>query len=427
MNAAAVPPAGADAWRSVERALLIAGGLLAPLFTLRVPGVNFTLFDGAIAALFGLYVWRRVAFVTTPGYVWASLVFLIGTAMASAFALRADFAVGQLLQWGFIVAVAIPSVWTAMQRCGNAPALITGFSLGACFLVLHSAFELATGRAQFEGGRYMGILQGSQPMSFALSMLLPYVLVQPFVLRRRAARLAAALLVPLVVLGTGWLLLLTASRTAFGATFISSAMLLALVPLSRRPGGFSPDLKRLLAFSAFGFLAVVAVVTVLNLSSDSVGGLLRTRLVEKTAQSATSERFLVYFEVFQRADLRMLLHGVGPESYAVYSAYGIRPHNIFLIMLAEGGVVTLAGFLALLALPTRLAIGFLFERHRTVDPETTATAAAVVAFAVFLMIASLNTQSIHRIYWVSYAVALGLLQAPWRSALSGSLRGPPRG
>ena len=85
------------------------------------------------------------------------------------------------------------------------------------------------------------------------------------------------------------------------------------------------------------------------------------------------------------------------------SGGGIVVHNVILQVWHEGGVFVLIGLVALLVLPTIRALAI--ARGDAVMRQT-----AIMLGVLNLVFWMLNALSVERVYWLSYAVALGLAE-----------------
>lgn len=395
----------------LERALLGVCALLVPLSSLRIGGVNLTAFDAAVAGLLGVQLVRsRGVPRLAPFFLAAGLI--VGGALFSAVpAVEPIPALGQALQWAFIGLVAVPALYTAAAHPRSLPVIVAGVMAAAAVLGLHSVWEIRTGRAQFMGGRYVGLLGDPQVTAFTVTSLLGYLVIAPGAFpAARGRRLVAGAALALLGL-MAWVLMLAASRTGMLAGVLVVVTIVGVLQLSRArtPG----EVLSRLAGGSFVRLAAaggLALAVVLAAPPDTLELIQRRAAAVLSGEGGPVEgRSRVYVEAAGMLDAGTLLHGVGLENYPLHSDYRQRPHNLVLLSLVEGGVVFLAGItLAIALFFVEAARGI--RRWWSLAPHARPLAAAAGAgFLAFLAIAMLNTQSIARVYWFNYAIALGAL------------------
>lgn len=412
-------------FRAVEAPLVLACASFAPLFTARLFGVNFTAFDASIICLWMYYLVIHCAVPRLRWYYFWVSVFVLTALMSAVFAQRMDLAFQHAVQWIFIFFVVVPCAWMAARRGGNLGFIVAGFCLAGAFLVAHAVFEFSTGVDTYRGGRYDGFLGGANPTAFSVTALAPFVLIAPALVAGRLPRLGVGVVALAILLGLCWLLTLSASVTGIAALGFGAFFVVFLRPMSR---GRIPEVVRKFGSILVGTVILVFVgVTALLIIDLPILELVLAR-VQTKVQSGDSIRLMLVLEALSMLQVEHVFYGVGFENYIFQSGatLGFRPHNIVMLLLIEVGVIGTVAFFGVL---TILARSFFRYRRRFEDygwQHRYATAAALASFAVFLLIASFNTQSVHRLYWFAFGVALALTSAEPVDALSDAEGGATR-
>lgn len=398
---------------SIERLLLFFCALFAPLPILRLGDVNLTYFDLAVGALFSFQVIRFRSLPRLGMFYWAGATLIVAGASTAFFALEPEEVLLQVAQWAYIIFVVVPTICRAGRDPGNTYMMVLGAALAGALLAVHGLWEYSTGRGAYVGGRYTGLLGDPQILAFMVSSVIAYVLVLPAVFGRSGvvSRLVVTVFAAGLTALLAWLLLLSASRTGMIATALAMLTLLLLV---HRGSDRSSRSGFLMRFTSIG-LRVAALAGVLYLviafAAEQTLEVVQSRVESSfdASSSTMTGRTQVYDEVYQLMDVPMVIHGVGLENYPMHSRYDTRPHNFVILFLAEGGIIFMAAFVAMLTIPIRELV-MARRRWRLIKyQQRYVVAAAAAGFIAFIVIAMFNTQSIGRMYWVNYAWILGVL------------------
>lgn len=395
---------------STEGFMAFVCAAFAPLFTAQLLRVNFSVFDAAILSVFVIYAWKRKALPRMTWVYVSATAFVLASLVSAFFAVRPELALAHSLQWIFIFVVVIPAAFALAQREGNVRPLVAGFVASGVFLVAHAVWEVTTGRATYYGGRYDGFLRGANPTAFSITTLMPYVLIGPALVSGVTSRLLAKASVAALVFGLCWVLLLSASVTGVAALTVGSTTLYLIRPIRGDRSRRSALIRRLSTLVGVCGTVAVGVFVAVSTAELPVFDLLVERIRVKLENPETARGSLV-LEALSMVRSQTVLFGVGFENYPFQpgAEVGFRPHNILLLLLVEIG---LPGMLAFMGIMGLLAVRVC--RFSSVAPALTwnqrcLAAASVSACLVFLVIASFNTQSVHRLYWFNFGIAFSLL------------------
>lgn len=388
-----------------SRLLLVTCALLAPLANLRLGGINFTAFDISVALLWASQVVQSGGVLRHPRlYLFGGLMVGAG-GLSAIWAVHADQTVAQVLQWAFLLFIAVPAVYRSAQLGGGRTAIL-GITVAVGCIAVVAVWQHYIGDVVLTGGRYGGLFGDPQVLAFTLSCSLPYVVHLRSVSNRGTWRLLATLFAILLTGVSFWQLALTGSRTGLVAAPVG--VLLSFIFNERGAARKALDWRRI--GRAVGQIGVplVAVALVVWLLGPGVFEVAERRLAA-SFDGEPGRRTELIVEAVDLLHGPTIVTGVGLENSAYHSTYGQRPHNVWVLFLVEGGLPFLAGFIGVVAL---LAARFAPRgnwRLLCSEVQRAATAASAASFVAFLLIALLNTQSVARIYWFSYAFALGSL------------------
>lgn len=399
----------------VEKGLFFLGAAFAPLTTVRIGAANLGVFDVVIFGLLAVQIYRRRA-LPSVGLIYSSGAFVVIGGLASAIAASHPMlALGQVLQWGFIFFVVVPAIYQAGCDPGGARWMFFGVLTGLTFLAAHSLVEIYTGTGEFIAGRYAGLHGSPQLLAFAVSSFLPYIYIGLVIVDDERAIVKAIVKVALLVLTIGlvWLIFMTASRTGLIASLVAVGVVVGLMEWEAIHDGLRSALKRslrLVFYVMVLFAGLMAIVVVFTPEAIDVVARRLTLSVE-LSPSVVQSRMRIYGEALRQLDAVTLLTGVGLENYPFQSEFTLRPHNLLLMAVWEGGIVFVVGLMAAIGIFFKRVIGGLNDWTSLAPVHRYVTTAAVAGFVAFLVIAMLNTQSIHRMYWFNYAYGVGALSS----------------
>jgi len=329
----------------INRSLLLVGSFFLSWHLLRIPSANFNLSDAAFLAGCFLLLFSGQLNVSIFGRstgIWiAGLTFMLGGMLIGTldhgYASRWVIVSSQYV----LALVVIPAFLASMNRDllqRGAMAFVFGTALSQVLGVIALRFftydQLLPyfGRTFLRGNGRLGGMAGEPNSNGAVCVFALIILVHAVLGRRISGRVALPVAAA-VVAG----LVSSASFTAMAA---ATASVGALVLLSRFRAlwkvGLPVALLALAYFelggpmpSAFEERVGDAVVTMDPSKAGTFTG--RTELVE---------------EAWQKADAHLLI-GLGTDRYREVSSRGAPVHNLYLLLLNEGGLLSFFGLLTL--------------------------------------------------------------------------------
>lgn len=379
----------------VAAPVLIAAVFLAPYTTWRVaPDVFFTLSD-ALFCLAAILLLAGRGVPTKPLQDWWVLWILGLSALLLGF-LLGSVVNGDPLRWivvagqyGFAFALLPPLLLSERGRPANGAAMalvlgVAAMELFGCIVYYAtdgSRDEAARFGHEFVTGTHrLGAFMADANWNAAMiAMAVPFVL---YLARMRQLNLIVAFLVA-VVLGFG--LLLSGSFTGFVSTGFAVLVFL-LVDRSRRSIGV------LIAIAALAASALAAGVALPTAFQHRVADALEQGDISQ-AGTFTGRMTLVREAWGIVGDTTLV--GLGVDQYRVVSVDRAPVHNMYLLAWAEGGLLSLIGWLLMMFVPVGVAIRCL-SRDRT---------AAALVFAVGLPFVLFSNAAPH-MYARSWVVPL---------------------
>lgn len=355
----------------LELGLAVVFVALAPVNYLRLDAVYFTASDFfGIATLAVMLLNRRVPldFFGPATSLWliSFLLFLGGLMLGSL--LRGDPLAGLVVfaQYSYSLII-IPMVISA-RKLDEALLLLKVFVLSIAVIMLHGAFLVNfvsdPDPSLVSPSRRLRSLIGRENAAAAMAAA---AITFNVYLRATGAIRVAHFVPVLAVLIYG--LLLTGSNTGFGGAVIGVGFVLLFMGQARA-------IMVTLAVAAVGVLIVVqfgeAVLPEIFLKR--VFGALASGDLD---QAGTFEdRFELIREAIRVTDGTIFL-GLGADQYRTISAQGAPVHNTYLLVLAEGGLVSLVGLCGLFLAGAALGVGAI------ATPDNRARGALTLAIVVF--------------------------------------------
>ncbi len=253
------------------------------------------------------------------------------------------------------------------------------------------------GRDFITGGRRLGAMVGDANWNSAvIAMVLPFTMYAAI---RRLIPTGAALVAAAVLC---WALMLAASFTGFCAAMLAlSAMAFA--------ARMRPSPKILLLASALIVGLYASGYQMPEIFAKRVAPALQTGDLDSAG--TYDDRADLIAEAWDHAEQTAII-GMGVDQYRKFSAHGQPVHNMYVLLLAEGGIVALAGWIgivvALIAIPlSRLA------RHRV---ETALCLSTIMVFQAFTMA---SPHMYARLWMVPVFMSVGLVLTAGRSPVGG--------
>lgn len=307
---------------------------------------------------------------------------------------------GELKVQGIFIALLLLLVPLALRSPSKAIRQLLRLIFGVA-LVLSLVIPVFGGWA--ENGRYT--LWGLSPIGTArMASLLALVSICYF-LDRSGRMPQRVLLLACASLGV-FATVFTGSRGPLLSLTLAVVAVLLTALFRRKANGW-----------AVAALSTVAATVFMVISQSSVVG------ADRVLTGDDSGRFSIYLETIEVAVASP--SGVGWGNLAAYlpalpttDGYSLHPHNIFLEVAVEGGLIALVGLLALVLVATRSVI--------SAAAKNVAVAPAVLALLVFALANAQFSSDVigNRMLWLVIGLALALrggsVQSPTPSLRSGA-------
>lgn len=387
-------------------------GSTAPLAFLRFGGINLNLFDVLSFASFLIILVRYGYTIVSKKYLIFSFILCLGALISSLFAVDKFSSFGQSLQWIFILFIVIPVLYRISKESEDVFLVAVGVTLGLGVLAGMSILLWLSGNFVLRGGRFGGVFENPQMLGFQISCTFPYLLSVLFYSGKFYKGKFTVIFLKLFALLIGALsislLVFSASRSSIAAFVVSITVYVlvvkstGIVDLVKRASSIIP-----LFVLGFGGLIVLA--------SNSESLLVADRIRDTFAigsEDVYLERTRTWYEALFSGDVTGLILGLGLDNYQIYSfTSDIEPHNLYILIFSEGGVLMLVSLLSLLALLYYRYFLYLksgLNKYR----NSYIVSASLASFIAFIVISVFNTQSIARMYWLSYALVFA---APFKA------------
>jgi hypothetical protein len=335
-----------------------------------------------------------------------------GALISSLFAIDKFASFGQSIQWIFILFIVIPVIYKLSKESEDVFPVTVGVTLGLGVLGGMSLLLWLSGSFALRGGRFGGVFENPQMLGFQISCTFPYLLSVLFYSDKFYSKKYKVTSIKIFALLVGVLsislLALSASRSSIAALIVSITVYVivlkstGIVDLVKRASSIIP-----LSVLGFGGLVVLA----LNSESLLVADRIRDTFIVGS-EDVYLERTRTWYEALFSGDVIDLILGLGLDNYQMYSqTSGTEPHNLYILIFSEGGFIMLVSLLSLLLL---LAYKYLIylESGSNKFRDRYIVCASIASFTAFLVISVFNTQSIARMYWLSYALVFA---APFKA------------
>ncbi|MEQ3748134.1 MAG: O-antigen ligase family protein [Celeribacter sp.] len=384
----------------VELLLVALTVFLAPINYLRAEFAYVTLSDLFAVLSLAVMVFRG----TLPLYpfgraslMWYGSVFLLILGLLLGSTVNGDLANGVEVVGQYCVALVLLPLLILCRPRFEMLLLIKVFVLSLVVVMLHGAYVIAytPGDLRFvsRSGRLSSLIERENAAGALAAMGVVFTLWLYFIKEIRLF----PLLLALVPLGYG--LLLTGSNTGFFLTAIGALTLAVLSGAPRILGG--------VVLCGVALLAVIVTWGELFLPEiflKRVFGALQTRSM--SAAGTFDDRMFLIREAFGITRDTLAI-GLGANQYRLISAHGAPVHSTYLLLLAEGGLISLLGHAGLLLASFHIGWPALIDRRRRWMGVLTLT-----ILLMFIMVQT-GIAHVYARFWV----------VPWYLALSASLQG----
>lgn len=192
-----------------------------------------------------------------------------------------------------------------------------------------------------------------------------------------------------------WLLLLAKEMRTWVALLCIVLLITGIILTSSNTGLYSMIAAALIFFGGrrnFKTLIAIALLgtAVLTFGQDYLPTTFQTRVLsavnsgDLSSAGTFEDRQELNKEALEMADENLII-GLGADQYRQASRYGLPVHNLYLLMLNEGGGLSLLGYLVLLSVPMLAGIAAYRSRHGKLVLLTIVTTLVVFANAIMGM------------------------------------------
>jgi hypothetical protein len=401
----------------LQRWMTFSLSALAVLTFLRPAGLNLTAFDVAAIGSFAVLLAIGKGLRTLPVPMVLSFLAMLVAGLASALAAVAPMAtLTHWLQWALIAVVVVPLAASAVANGHRSPRFFAlGIVWGTVPVIVYGLWDYLTNPPPYRAYRYGSLYGDPQVLAFHLAVALPLLAwaVSSPGKGAPAVRTARTLFYFLLTGGAMVVLYSSYSRTGVLASAVGLGVFFMGV------GGRRRFILRSALVLVVGIVGIVVIGQILPalITQYTDGSRLMGRVSEAVGPGSLSRewRLTVASEAIHLAMESATPFGVGLDNYHLVSRHRQKPHNVFLLFLAEGGPLMMAGFLGVV-LSFGIAIVHLITAEE--DAGIRSVGAAIAAsVAAFLVIAMFNTQSLNRLYWWILGAGVGVARLS-----SGSMR-----
>ncbi|KGJ09523.1 O-antigen ligase family protein [Paracoccus sphaerophysae] len=341
--AAALPLPRPVAAGRAELMLVAAAVFVSPMNYLRASFAYVTLGDlftvlalGAMMLGHGLPL-RPFGALTRA---WYGCVLMLTGGLVLGSALRGDLVSGLIVASQYLFSLLVLPMVLMQRPRAEVLLLIKVFVLGMVFVMAHGIWviEFDPGDARFvtPSGRLATLVERENAAASLAALAITFALWLYFI-RELGIVLLLCLLAPL-----GYGLLLTGSNTGF---FLTAIGVVALVALSGS-GRIMLGMLAMLAGLAFVILGW-GELFLPDIFLKRVFGALSTGNMDEAG--TFSDRMFLIREAYDLTRHTIIV-GLGADQYRLISAHGAPVHNTYLLLLAEGGLLSLTGHVGLIIL-----------------------------------------------------------------------------
>ncbi|QFU10330.1 O-Antigen ligase [Rhodobacteraceae bacterium THAF1] len=371
-----------------EMPLAAAVVFLSPFNVIRVPGVYLTASDICVlVALFVLIITGRLTLAPFGRFstIWyGGFLALAGGLLIGSIANQRLVEGAEVLAQYFFAMVIVPMVITrrSIDECHT---LIGIFALSMCVASLHGIYliEFATNpplNFVSISGRLRGVVERSNEAAALGAMALVAVL---YLGAERQIRRTIVLPAAAVIL---YGIFLTASNTGLFAAGIGAAVYTALQRTRRHIGN-------MLLLVAMGVLVIAVFGTDILPASfmNRVAGALTS--ADLSQAGSFDGRMELVQEGWDKAADHLFI-GIGADGYRYISRFDQPVHNTYVLMLVEGGALSLAGLVMMFAGTAMLGIA------RTLYRPTRNRGAFVLAMALICLLVLNAFAHVFARFWI---------------------------
>lgn len=386
-------------WRA-DLILMAVAVFLSPMNYLRASFVYVTLSDlFLILALVVMIAQGRVPLMPfgRASVAWYCSVFLLAFGLLAGSAVHSDLVSGLTVVAQYCFSLLVVPMLLLQRPRAQVLFLIKVFVAAMVFVMLHGAWYMAYAPKDFRfvtpSGRLASLVERENAAAALTAIAITFSLWLYFIREIRSP----LLIVLLVPLAHG--LLQTGSNTGFFLTVIG-AICLAL---------FSGAIRLLVGMAVAGAAMVFVILMwgelfLPEIFIKRVLGALETGNMDEAG--TFSDRMFLIHEAYGITRHTIFL-GLGADQYRTISAHGAPVHNTYLLLLAEGGIISLLGHFGLMATGIMIGLPLLLSKR--------ARWYGVLTVTTVIMLALVQNGLAHfyaRFWAVPWFLALAISLAP---------------
>ena len=386
-------------WRA-DLILMAAAVFLSPRKDLRASVVYVTRSDlFLILALVVMIAQGRVPLMPfgRASVAWYCSVFLLAFGLLAGSAVHGDMTSGLTVVGQYCFSLLVVPMLLLQRPRAEVLFLIKVFVAAMVFVMLHGAWYMAYAPKDFRfvtpSGRLASLVERENAAAALTAIAITFSLWLYFIREIRSP----LLIVLLVPLAHG--LLQTGSNTGFFLTVIG-AICLAL---------FSGAIRLLVGMAVAGAAMVFVILMwgelfLPEIFIKRVLGALETGNMDEAG--TFSDRMFLIHEAYGITRHTIFL-GLGADQYRTISAHGAPVHNTYLLLLAEGGIISLLGHFGLMATGIMIGLPLLLSKR--------ARWYGVLTVTTVIMLALVQNGLAHfyaRFWAVPWFLALAISLAP---------------
>lgn len=368
----------------------------APFIFLKIDSINFTIFDVLLIMITILSLFKGFNLSGNYKYYYiASLFFLVFSWLSLYNSVDMSTAISTTLQYTFVLLVLFPTVGKVMdfelyKKVIYIMSLVWSMFSIFNLPILNDPDFLWGGGA----GRFVSFFSEPGELGALTAIMAPFLIYSLSVkLNGKMTNLFAKMILLVGLVSNLSMLIASGSRSAVIALVVGCALLLIL--------RYGISLRVIIISVVFIGLSMV-IASNLDLERNAL-----SRLTSGENISTRSSDYQLTYDMMR--EYLFLGTGLGASGEAIqYYGGDYRPHNMFLDILIETGVVGLISFSIILALCMFFGIRILWDVIFNKKHTNLLVAATLSAGVALLVYQQFNTVANHRGYWVIWAFCLWL-------------------
>lgn len=374
--------------------LLIITFSTAPFIFLKLESINFTVFDALLIVITILLLFKGFNLSGNYKYYYiTSLCFLFFSWLSIYNSADLSTAILTTLQYTFVLLILFPMVGKVLDF-GLYENIIYVMSLvWSVFSIFNLPLLNDTNYLWGGGaGRFVSFFSEPGELGALTAIMTPFILYSLSVkLKRKMINLLAKVILLVGIVANLSMLIASGSRSAVIALLVGLVLLFML--------RYGLSLKLIIIGATFVILSIIITAN-LDLERNAL-----SRLTSGENISARTSDYQLTYDLMQ--EYFFMGTGLGASGTAIkYYGGDYRPHNMFLDLLIETGVIGLISISIILALCMFFGIKILWNVILNKKHANLLVAATLSAGITLFIYQQFNTVANHRGYWVIWAFCL---------------------